>query len=404
MKKKILVAVLALIMVTVMGVSLFSPKPLKEFPVPLGDYQVGMTMIDTQYVTEDGNEKIVPSRIFYPSENNMGNETMPYATREENENMRELSYGLFGKNINDTKTHYYEGIPISDSEANYPIIFFSHGGGGYSLQNTTLCSDLASMGYVVIAPSHPDSSDNYYLSDGTLVSANEQFDVDLDEVLDFMLPLLKEYGMYDSNYIASDEISKEFLDKYHEFSPKLDVYGVYGREDIEHIILHLEELNDDTDFLLSGKLNTQKIGTTGHSLGSGIATQALHDIEGITCGIGMDGMDFVDDHRMDVAKPYMFIGSGPAWNTSRHFYYDNSDDSYAVVLMDAQHWGYSDYLYAQNFITGFSGFKLGKRDMYEFRRSVSELHIRFFDKYLKDKDIDIGNHEIENLIYHESVK
>lgn len=48
----------------------------------------------------------------------------------------------------------YLDAEVDDSGAPYPLIMFSHGNSGISVQSFTLCEHLASQGFVVAAPNH----------------------------------------------------------------------------------------------------------------------------------------------------------------------------------------------------------------------------------------------------------
>lgn len=48
---------------------------------------------------------------------------------------------------------YRDVAPAADA---FPVVLFSHGFGGYRLQSSVLVSTIASWGYVVVAPEHPE--------------------------------------------------------------------------------------------------------------------------------------------------------------------------------------------------------------------------------------------------------
>ena len=50
----------------------------------------------------------------------------------------------------------------------YPIVLFSHGFGGYRLQSSFLMTHLASWGFIVIAPEHPERNITTVLAMGEI--------------------------------------------------------------------------------------------------------------------------------------------------------------------------------------------------------------------------------------------
>lgn len=59
------------------------------------------------------------------------------------------------------------GAPLAAGGAPYPIVLFSHGSCGYPLQSIFLTAQLASQGFVVIAPPHPGNTINEFPTCGT---------------------------------------------------------------------------------------------------------------------------------------------------------------------------------------------------------------------------------------------
>ncbi|HWP64904.1 MAG TPA: hypothetical protein VNO26_03205 [Candidatus Limnocylindria bacterium] len=101
--------------------------------------------------------------------------------------------------------------PLDPSGAPYPIVLFSHGSCGYSLQSSIILSILASRGYVVVSPPHPGNT----LQDGlavcgalaTQVNSVVERPEDMIFVLDQMLaehadPRSRFYNVLDPTRIA----------------------------------------------------------------------------------------------------------------------------------------------------------------------------------------------------------
>ncbi|KAI8576628.1 hypothetical protein K450DRAFT_302566 [Umbelopsis ramanniana AG] len=85
------------------------------------------------------------------------------------------------------RTHFYMDAPLSDEEASYPIVIFSHGLAGNRLIYSNLCSQLASHGLIVFAIEHRDGSGSLALgADGKWIpfekTHRENWDLFQDQI------------------------------------------------------------------------------------------------------------------------------------------------------------------------------------------------------------------------------
>jgi predicted dienelactone hydrolase len=74
----------------------------------------------------------------------------------------------------DPSTNAVLDAPVDASGGPYPIVLFSHGSCGYSLQSVFLMPLIAARGYVVVAPPHPGNT----LLDGLAVCGSPQAQLD----------------------------------------------------------------------------------------------------------------------------------------------------------------------------------------------------------------------------------
>jgi predicted dienelactone hydrolase len=109
----------------------------------------------------------------------------------------------------------YAGVPVSNAGPR-PLIVFSHGSGGLAIQSIKLMEHLASHGFVVVAPSHTGNT-QADITGGTAVS-----------------------------------LTQALLDR----SP-----------DVSFVIDHMTERSADSLDSFFGRIDAQKIGVAGHSLG-----------------------------------------------------------------------------------------------------------------------------------------
>lgn len=65
------------------------------------------------------------------------------------------------------RTNSYNGAKISEAQSLYPVVLFSHGLLGFPEAYTSLCEEMASQGYVVVALRHTDQSAPFLGEKGT---------------------------------------------------------------------------------------------------------------------------------------------------------------------------------------------------------------------------------------------
>jgi dienelactone hydrolase len=106
----------------------------------------------------------------------------------------------------------YRGVfdaPLEGSGGPYPLLLFSHGSCGYPLQSTFLLPQLASYGYVVVAPPHPGNTVFEYPACGTGPAQSASFverPADVLFVLDQVLALSGSPGSPLAGAIDPDRI------------------------------------------------------------------------------------------------------------------------------------------------------------------------------------------------------
>lgn len=210
-----------------------SPK-LQIMP-PSGAYKVGHTIIDLvdkarpEPATKVLNDKRqVSLEIWYPSTPNNSNKLASYRPRVE----------AFRKEWGDTTVHlmksvsttYFEKSEIHPSKP-FGIFLFSHGWGSRSSSHSTLLSNLASQGYIVVGINHPYMG-KVVLSDGTITEPND--------------------NQFENQAAANDFYAK----------------------DVVFVINQLKKMNSNKGSLFEKAIDLNKIIAGGHSSGFPAASNA----------------------------------------------------------------------------------------------------------------------------------
>ncbi|HNB51586.1 MAG TPA: hypothetical protein PK530_06570, partial [Anaerolineales bacterium] len=137
-------------------------------------------------------------------------------------------------------TDSYAEIPVSSAEAQFPVLLFSHGFGGFRAQNTYQMQELASHGYIVVAPEHTYASVITVFPDGRVAAHN---------------PNTLPDGVPEAEY---DLAAQRLLEQW--------------TADLQFVLDTLK-LMDEMDPILRGKLDLDRVGVLGHSTGGGATVQ-----------------------------------------------------------------------------------------------------------------------------------
>ena len=155
--------------------------------------------------------------------------------------------------------------PDTGENGKYPLIVFSHGAFGYRGSNRSTCMDLASHGYVVASIDHSHHAFFAQHTDGTTTPVNTAFLMDAIRVTG---------GEYDTRTVF--DLTHQWLS--------------LRTGDINFILDEI--LNPSGPHIpesLSRRIQPDRIGLMGHSLGGAAAAQLGRERPGIGAAIVLDG-------------------------------------------------------------------------------------------------------------------
>ena len=366
-------------------------------PVPIGDYKVGITHSECSYHGHVGEDRKVPITIFYPADDSEGNAPYPYAFAE----------AFFRTEIAEryagVQTHCFKGVALSTKKAQYPLLIYNQSYGGYEMQNTVLCSDLTSSGYIVASLGHPGESAAVKYLDGRIERINQKYidamsDPKLFEALN---PLLDQFiSIPEENDEELIELSRAFFAAQGCFNVRVKVWVA----DIVEAANHLEKLNNGgEESIFTNRLALSKgIGLCGHSFGGSSALQAMIEDERFSCGVNTDGGHFGDYFGEDINKPLLQIGNPNIWKMLKVVFLRNSEVSYHVTVEDADHIGFTDQIFLIE--NPKEEDRLGTRDPMNFRELLTNYHLRFFEQYLLKTGTILNDLGYEKTRYYEKGK
>jgi predicted dienelactone hydrolase len=257
--------------------------PVFKLPKPTGSNTVGIQYFHLTdenrtdpFLSGSTQKRELMVKVYYPAQEDTSKPFSPYfhslqlvRSFAEFYNLPDFAFNQ----LNLVKTNSKEGLQISDAQQNYPVILFSHGAGTTMEVQTSQCEDLASHGYVVVAIDH------------TYVSAATVF----------------------PDRIVSH---KEATTNFHVAEPAEPITQIMA-DDASFVIDELEKMNDGKiETIFKGKLDLEKIGAIGHSVGGAVAYNLAINDSRVKAAIDLDGVVYITSKGdpNDVA-PFLMLAS-----------------------------------------------------------------------------------------------
>lgn len=342
--------------------------PVIELPDPDGPHFIGSRAfhwIDssrTEWFTpeSDSDFRELVVQVWYPASSEDG-DPLPYLNdldkrKEEIAGAGDMPSFLVG-HIDLTKTHSYENAPVL--YGTHPVLFLSHGITGYRQLHTSLIENLASNGYIVIAPDHTYDCNLTVFPNGKI--ADYRSDIT---------------GHPDSVRIRRQQLNTRVADI------RFIMDKILSTPDLEHHI------------------DTGKMGVLGHSYGGATAIQTAFEDPRIKAALTLDSwMNPLPDHIIEtgIQQPFLYIGR-PHWNDSE---YPNSPtrltnfrknlvrDSHHYILEGSLHLDFCDAPLFSPLSDLFleTGNIPAKKAVFLVNTTVKS----FFDKYLINAPNDFPN-------------
>jgi predicted dienelactone hydrolase len=346
-------------------------------PAPTGSYNVGRVTYDwidagrlNPYAPVAGTKQELVVWLWYPADSVTSSQTAeyipPYWRSALESHQGFVMSRLLSRDLSRVKSHSWNDTAVSQQEAMYPVIVLRAGGGALSLDYTSIAEDLASHGYVVVSIDAPYRTVVTAFPDGRVALRNTQSDFD-------SMP-----------YAVAEKAATQAM-------------GVWV-EDVKFVLHRLKELNlNDPSGRFEGRLDLQRVGIVGHSLGGATAAQFCHDDPQCKAGIDIDGIPFGTVVQESLNQPFFFIlsdhrkESGPeapivADKMESIYRKLPADTRWQVMIDGANHFSFSDQMFTKSPVLIFVLQKIGVMGTLKKRRGIeiaSSCVRVFFDVYLK---------------------
>jgi len=263
---------------TCAAVAAATALPVFSLPSPTGPHKIGT---QTRYLVDrDRQEPFERSeprprelaiQIWYPADPAARGPLAPYRERAIT-TIRNARFSL-------VRTHAVVDAPFYSSDERHPILIYSPSWIGIRTENTALIERLASHGYVVVAIDHP------YGSALTTFPGGRRIETRLANVDAF----------------GSEQALASFIDT---ATTQLRVRV----DDAKFVLETLGRLNaEDSDRLLTGRLDLERVGIFGFSFGGAVALQACWLDPRFKAGVDIDGLILAESAKEGASSPFLFI-------------------------------------------------------------------------------------------------
>ena len=252
---------------------------------PTGPFAVGRTTFEweekgrlDEFAPAAGVDRELVVWIWYPAVPGTGSpaEYLPPAWREALSRYGGVLMSDFlTRDLSQVRVHSREDAALAEDHRRYPVVILRAGLSAQVTGYTVLAEDLASHGYIVVAPDAAYRTTVVVFSNGRVVVRPAQYNLEL---------------MPESVQVA--------------FGTRL---AKTWSEDLSFVIDKLTQFDRSPSGPFAGRLDLQRIGAVGHSLGGATAAYFCHDDQRCKAGIDLDGALFGPVVNDGLHQPFMFV-------------------------------------------------------------------------------------------------
>src|SRR6202140_309360 len=290
-KTVVVVALFAVVAIAVLlGLMWLDHNRETTLPTPTGPFAVGRATYawsDAAKVDpmapQPGSTRELLAWIWYPAAPRQPSQTIadylpaPWRTALERQSGA-LFTQFLTRDLSRVRAHSIRDAEVSPQQRSYPVVFMRAGLAALTTDYTTLAEDLASHGYVVVGFDAPYRSFVVVFPDGRVIARAPQNNADL------------------VSGPPQEQLANKLLQAW--------------SADMGFALDQLERLHaSDPSGRFLGRLDMQRVGVFGHSLGGATALQFCHDDSRCKAGIDVDGAPLGSVIAEGVTQPFMFLMS-----------------------------------------------------------------------------------------------
>lgn len=294
-----------------------------ELPQPTGRYDVGRTIFQwsdvyrAEHMTSDPNDvREVMALVWYPSVPGTGSTDtyfpgLSVLAEELAESGEVARWQVLGMRWIRTKSTI-NAQPVTD-QGSFPVVLLAPGNGTNIEFYSSLASELASHGYVVVGINHPYDVAAVELSDGTVAP-------------------------YDKGQWSLDAAAHQsYIQRRH--SEKV--------ADLLFVLDQLSILNSEAASPFVGMLDLEAIAAAGHSLGGIVAVDVCEANARFKACINFDGLQkggpfSMDETATPPTQPFLFLTKESRLHPNLVQIFESTTESYWVIVHGASHASFTD--------------------------------------------------------------
>ena len=348
---------------------LYRSIPIRDIAKAEGKYAVGTQnfyLVDStraMWFTDDiTGARELSVKVWYPAKDNQFAKKAPYVDNQEllSEALSK-SLGVpraLMKRADGIKCNsWLEGMPATGK---FPILIYSHGHQSLKIANTFQAEELASNGYIVIAPDHTYDAAITVLSGERVIYSRSK------------LP-------NGNQRLSEQEVAQRV-------TSQLNI----RTQDIHFLIDKIYQSPSFMENVLD-IADTTKIGIFGHSFGGCKSLMAGYSDDRIDAVLGLDAFFLPLPKEViaqDLNKPFAHIGQ-TKWGSSNNYMVmetlgeNNSKISTHFAVEGSKHYDYTDF---SQFTRLTKKFGSGKISPKKIRSIMNTIMLDFFDFSLKTED------------------
>jgi dienelactone hydrolase len=318
------------LLVSALAVSLPVLFPIPHGLAPTGPYPVGtfsMALTDSSrheiYSTDPAALRKIMVQVWYPADPAPGTPLAPWVDHVDIFGpaiARVLHLpSFFLDHLKYARTDSYLDAPVSNAQATYPLLLFSHGWTGFRAQNTYQIQELVSHGYIVAAVQHTYGAVVTVFPDGTIVNYDPK-----------ALPESAPTDVYDA---AANRLVDQWAG------------------DLGFVLDTLTQMNaSDTQHGLQGHIDLSRVGVFGHSTGGGATVEFCSRDPRCKAGLGEDAwLTPVSTSvlKQGLRQPFLFLYS-EQWSQKTENValfdqlYAHSDQAVTATILGTKHYDFTD--------------------------------------------------------------
>lgn len=377
------------LLLTATGLSFL--MPVFDVPSPSGKFAVGTTslhFVDStrveQFSDSPNDYRDLVVQAWYPAAPSIQEDRSAY--------MEKAPFWLNYWSL--IQTHAYRDAKIASNQSTYPVLLYSHCYMCPVNQSTVLMQELASHGYVVFSVGHPYEEVATVYPDGRALYGN------FDRMTAVRKQFAKSSFYSEINASVNQDEKEKIFRAYLKDAPLTDETTRIWAEDTYFVIDQLENLNVQHN-IFAGKLDFDRLGAFGYSMGGAVAGQATLIDPRIKAGVNIDCVNFGDMIDSKLTKPFMFIASEAFQGANDALFAHATNEVYSVVIGGTTHQNFSDMTLQFPQLALFSvpasfeeevgivGPVIGTIDPRRAREITAAYILAFFDLYLRGQTVPL---------------